>query len=256
MHRTRLLVTVTCATALLAGCPPTNQNTQATLTLQALAVTKADTTRSGLFDYDVYLGWNSVPRSTSYDVLAGTSTADLVSITPSRTSQTSYTDVQLQPGASQSYQIRALDVNAVELLRSNVASVTMLSHDATMSAPTNLQITGAGTGLAGSDAPSAQPTITWTAAPDATAYYVVLTQQGSAAPVFAALASTPSVTIGTVYPKVNWPNYSQVGNNFSLASGTTYTITVSPLRTDTGSLASASAIDLGPSASDPILYTK
>ncbi len=244
---------------LLTACPAGSQNTQSSLTLQALAVTQYNASR-GLAQYNVFLAWNAVPRATSYDVLAGASPTNLNSITPNFTTKTSYTDPTVTtPGASQSYQIRALDVNASELIRSNIASVQMLSHDASLSAPTAPTIVGAsGTGLAGGAAPSAQPTLNWAPVPDATAYYLTLAPASAPGnPVFAVLVSTESATIGTLPDtKLGWPGYAQMGSNYSMTSGTTYSVSLSALRTNVSDLSAVSGIDVGPAGSWPITYSK
>ncbi len=259
MKAFRLASAAVLTSLLLTACPSGSQNTQSSLTLQALAVTQYNASRQ-LAQYDVFLAWNAVPRATSYDVLAGASPTNLNSITPGFTPKTTYTDPSVTtPGASQSYQIRALDVNASELIRSNIASVQMLSQDASLSAPAAPTIVGAtGTGLAGGAAPSAQPTLTWAPVPDATAYYLTLAPSTSpSSPVFAVLVSTESATIGTILDtKLSWPGYAQIGSGYSMASGTTYSVTLAALKTNTPDLSAVSGIDVGPTGSWPITYTR
>lgn len=104
--------------------PPTPSPQLPALILTATVATE-DAGTSTSPQYVVNLNWDSI-ASADYSILAGTSTNSLNTITSNYLVSTAYTDTTLQAGATQSYQIRALDNStAVELERSNIVTVVV-----------------------------------------------------------------------------------------------------------------------------------
>lgn len=228
---------------LLSGCPNLlGTSSGTTLDPKILAVTTSD---QGMTTASVGLSWSGVTNAATYQIIrqvGDSSAAKLIGTT----NTTSYND-NVQPNLSITYTVQAYSPSGDMIVSSNPKTVQVL--DAKVGKPTGLTIDSqAASGDTIITANSSKPSLTWTAAANANAYYVTINEASNGSSngklVYSALTSSPNLTVGTLpQQNLDLPNFSQL-NTDGLTSGKIYFVNLTSIRSDNSDLSKATAFDV------------
>lgn len=240
--RTPRLALLLASALMLAGCPGLpGISGSTTLDPKLLSVTSAS---QGITTATVTLSWDAISNAATYQITR--KVADGSAKLLATTDKTTYTD-QVNPGLTLTYTVQAFDASGTA--KGSATPETVVVASAQVGKPSGLLVDGAATSTAsGTQAKSSKPTLTWTPAASASAYYVTLTEDQSGhygQVVYAALVTAPTATVGTLAQDgLSVPGYPQVKGDGGLVKGVSYFYSVTAIRTDVPDLSKAKAFDV------------